>query len=314
VKNFCKIKADGGGIYTYQESSVPTNRQIYNNVIDSGYGNNYGLGYADPTNLFEGQVHGIYLDGGVRNMNVHDNTISNTDNCGVYVNKDNRNDTITNNTIFNCKFSQLRVAYAAEGHYFKKNILVAKKSGSLAFYTEAPLINFYSDSNYFCRAIWEPDGINKGGYKIIPPTWFNYNGGGTIFSGVDGKYKSLDIWKTYSGKDANSHSTYTFITDTISKIRLLYNPTNTAMPVSLGRNTEYDVKGVAYSGTIILQPYTSIVLLKPEANLPKSFKSIFQNKTLNNYTLETIIFILSLLFFGCSITHVADLPRRQQKA
>jgi hypothetical protein len=80
---------------------------------------------------------------------------------------------------------------------------------------------------------------------------------------------SLAEWQSRSGQDRNSYIAPVKITD-VSKIRFEYNATNSNRVVSLDRGY-IDTKGVKYSGSLTLPPYSSVVLIEdgsPVTNTP----------------------------------------------
>lgn len=96
VKNYCLVKDDGGGIYTWNNSSlaVTSNNKIYNNII------------ADSGSVLGGKTHasseayGIYIDDGGNGADIYNNTIYNVKGAGMYLHN-NTNLKVYNNTFFN---------------------------------------------------------------------------------------------------------------------------------------------------------------------------------------------------------------------
>lgn len=268
VHNYCAIKIDGGGIYTY--GATGTNRLLYKNIVHEGKGNHYGLGLTEPDNPFQyGQVHGLYMDGYTTGVTLRGNSSFGNDDSGMWIGS-NGEITADSNTLYDNKTAQLRgydVNRAWTNIVSKRNILFAKAQGQRVMhldinYPTSSYPQFTSDSNYMCRPIWEPFGINANGFSVL--TWDAHTDGGVIYNLPDGKFKSLDVWKTYSGKDAATVKTYTTVTDT-SKIRFEYNATGSNTAVNFEGFTYKDPAGVSYSNSATLAPYSSLVLLNRTA-------------------------------------------------
>jgi hypothetical protein len=100
------------------------------------------------------------------------------------------------------------------------------------------------DNNYYTRPINE-----VGAFKTQINAW----GGPTTL-------RTLAGWQSYSGLDTNSKKSPKTITN-VNDIRFEYNPTSSSKTISLGGNY-IDVKGATYSGSVTLQPFTSVVLIK----------------------------------------------------
>ena len=81
--------------------------------------------------------------------------------------------------------------------------------------------------------------------------------------------RTLENWKTFSGQDANSKASPQTLS-TADDFQFEYNETKTDKTITLNQPM-IDVKGIKYVGSVILQPYTSIVLMKdknPASDVP----------------------------------------------
>jgi hypothetical protein len=65
-------------------------------------------------------------------------------------------------------------------------------------------------------------------------------------------------WKTLTGKEANSQTTASTV-DSESDFQFEYNETAAAKTVTI-TGTKVDILGNSYSGSVILQPFTSLVV------------------------------------------------------
>ncbi|WP_158542237.1 right-handed parallel beta-helix repeat-containing protein [Pedobacter chinensis] len=127
VDNYCSVKDDGGGIYTFTGiiNTNFTNRSITNNIITNG------IGVKEGTTAENSSVVGIYLDDNVTGVNVLNNSISTVSDIGIFVHNA-RNNSITKNTVFDCG-AQFSTAHDDLGNPITNlqvtdNIFFAKKS------------------------------------------------------------------------------------------------------------------------------------------------------------------------------------------
>ena len=242
VDTFCSVLDDGGGIYTYTGGSRPLMKgvKIEGNIVINGIG-----APAGSTTSFPSIAAGIYCDNVSSDVDIFNNSIAN---CSVFgiLNNQNTNINIHGNTVFNSSTAQHRVI-DSDGLISNNNIFVSKSSAQWCFYISrwTDGIEITSDNNYFAR----PMDDNKTIHASQPS-----NGGGLKY------LKTLDDWKTFSGEDRNSHKSPQAITN-VNDLRFEYNETKTAKTITLSQPM-IDVKGVKYSGTVTLQPYTSVVLMK----------------------------------------------------
>ena len=105
VSNFCLVRYDGGGIYSWNNSTTTTHGQkIKDNIILNG--NRASNGIGSESSLF---VHGIYLDTYSTNIDLTGNTTANCSTSGIYIllSSDIK---VTNNTSYN-NGSQIKFTY-----------------------------------------------------------------------------------------------------------------------------------------------------------------------------------------------------------
>lgn len=190
VNNFCLVKDDGSGIYTWTGS--PNNnfhgRKIIGNIIINGIGTKEGTNYNFV------QAEGIYLDDNASGIMVSDNTIANISNNGISIH--NSRDIILNrNTVFNNskQFSM--------NHDFIADPITNIKASDNIFFSKEPsqLISSISsvkndinnmgklDSNYYVRPLDDELGIN---------TQYIDNLGSTISTAYN-----LEGWKSVFNQD-----------------------------------------------------------------------------------------------------------------
>ena len=97
ITNFCTVKDDGAGIYTW--IGTPTIRrrvEIIGNVVGNGNLKRVGLGTPHPDRV---HVSGIYLDSRSNNVTIDDNTVFNCGNFGIFLHN-TKNDRVRNNNLY----------------------------------------------------------------------------------------------------------------------------------------------------------------------------------------------------------------------
>ncbi|MDD2305505.1 MAG: fibronectin type III domain-containing protein [Prolixibacteraceae bacterium] len=259
LDTFCSIKDDGGGIYSYHD--VTANKKVLNNIIlhsNGAFGTVSSSGTPDVTS----SGRGLYSDQLCKNIEYSGNTIAYMSASAIHVNTSDIL-TIKNNTIFQ----------------------------TLSYLD----INRWS-SSWFTDSISVTDNIiistvnkeypNKGNFWYSVQTSSTYLDGGTIdyevskIGAIDNNYIysnidhhglvytsaspytlhnfTLEQWKNTSGFD--THSTFVKGNTDPAYYRFEYNATKSLKTISLS-NPMIDAKGVKYSKSITLQPYTSVVLM-----------------------------------------------------
>jgi parallel beta-helix repeat protein len=257
VDTFCTIKDDGGGIYTYVGGSNSTysNRKVRNNIILNAIGAQAGTD-AYSYEAF-GKGAGIYLDEYVNNVEISGNTIANGDWAGIFMH--NAHDCqISNNIIYNHRYQMHVSQYTAATRNMTEtgNQYISKQAFQEVWYyrtfvADAPSTMGTSNSNYFARPIDDN--------KTIHCDFYQSGGAGT-------QYYTLDQWKSYFSLDGSSlKSPITYKANIADSIRFETNPSSVVKVVSLDASY-LDVKGNQYAGTLTLQPFTSVVLLKSRSS------------------------------------------------
>jgi hypothetical protein len=286
VDSFDIVKRDGGGIYTWGETSN-SGRKVIGNIVINGIGDNYGCG-VNLNNPLDQNVAGIYMDGGTRNVVIDSNTVANCSRLGFELNG-SQNIQMKGNTSFNNGVDQINYTDMGSSGVvspstltIKNNIFFAKDSDQLILQMQLAS-NYISsigtiDSNYYCRPIREPSNVDTR----------DYNDGGIADVAIGTEYfKSLDKWQTYSSQDAHTHKSPKIITE-VNDLRFEYNATSSPLVVHLPY-TYIDVKGTTYNGTINLAPYSSVVLIRngaitnqpPKANAGPDQTILLPSNTIN---------------------------------
>ena len=253
VDTSCTLKDDGGGIYTYTGASDANsyNRKITNNIILNAVGA-YAGAEAYSYEAF-GKCAGIYLDEHVNNVEVSGNTIAHGDWGGIFLHNAHDN-LITRNVIYNHRYQVHVSQYSAatRNNTMTANQYVAKQPFQSTFYyrtfvVDSPATMGVFDNNVYARP------INDSGTIQIDS--FYTGGNGTA-------YATLDQWKSAYRLDASSRrAPLTFTSNIDANMRFEYN--DTAAPKVVVLETAYtDLAGKVYSGSVTVNPFTSVVLLK----------------------------------------------------
>lgn len=252
VSHHCLLMMDGGGIYTWTGvSGTPsTGSKIYNNLVHDGYGNNEGT--TEPNRLCQG----LYLDENTRNTEVYGNSFFNNPYGGIFSNA-NTNCNIHHNTCYNNVLNQIlysnnynSTAEAERLNTVKNNIFFSKTATQYVAKMTTKTNDFNQfftvcDSNYYCRPIDEN--------RIIY----------TANNNVTHSYYTIEQWKAAYAYDQHSKKFPIKITNT-SDILFEYNGSASAKTILL-HTTYIDIKGSVYFGSLTLQPYTSIILVRTGA-------------------------------------------------
>ncbi|OLY93132.1 hypothetical protein BUE76_15470 [Cnuella takakiae] len=253
IRNFALTKDDAGGIYmTAKSGSTEVGRKIWNNIIEDG------IGAKEGTNLSSTQqVSGIYLDNHVSGVDVRGNSVTRCGKVGIYIHN-NTNITIENNTCFDNK-AQMMLNHddsnmpQLRNIKMKNNIFVSKdpKQTVAFFYTKVNDISSFGsiDSNYYSRPLDENVTIQGITYLYT--------------SSQNSKNYSFDQWRGLYGHDRNSKKSVKTYASTVNKdevFRYLVNATTSSKTFSLS-GTYVDARNRQYSGSVSLEPYTSMVLM-----------------------------------------------------
>lgn len=225
IDSFCITKDDGAGIYSCGNSSTTTSgKKIIGNIILNGLGESAGTSW--PSLIAEG----IYMDNNTSNTDVSNNTIAGCNNQGVYIHSSYAIN-ITNNTMFN-NLRQLSMVEDQDHAKIRNcvisgNIIFSKLTSQSIFYIRS----YYNDVHYF--------GKFSGNYYARPSD--------------DKNQSTLD--------QIHSFDTYATLKTYTAPVRFEYNGTQVSKTIAL--DADYaDAKNTKYSGSITLQPFTSVVLIK----------------------------------------------------
>ncbi|MEO6915166.1 MAG: right-handed parallel beta-helix repeat-containing protein [Chitinophagaceae bacterium] len=191
ISGFGFVKDDGGGIYTWNNSSNPPihhDRTIDGNIVIDG------LGAPDGTDDKKKFIHGIYMDDNADNVTIKNNTIAGCGQFGFYIHNSHHL-LIDNNTTYN-NLAQVAMIhdniapqYPVDNIVFTNNITVSKTAYQpVAIFRTigTSLANMGTfDYNYYLRPL--EDG------SPIDASWSN----------GWGRY-DLEAWQQFTGKEQHS--------------------------------------------------------------------------------------------------------------
>ncbi len=252
---------DGGGIYTAREG---ISRMIDGNIILRVIGNTAGTPY--PGRYI---ARGIYLDVNSTNAFVTNNTVADCNEAGYMIHRAQKN-RIENNTGFNNGYGmyyQNSSGSSIRENRMNGNLFISKGAEQPAlklFSVSDDLILFgTADNNHYARPVADDNTIH------------------TYSPATGNKKRTLADWKSFSGQDKNSKKSAVTVSDT-SKIQFHYNATTSGRVIMLSQPM-VDVTGKKYTGSLTLQPYTSVVLM-PDPNPYTPLSPVFSGATVENST------------------------------
>lgn len=257
ITQYCNMIDDGGGIYTAQHS---TPIKILNNRIVEG---NILLNSGDPRfgiSTTMGGAYAIYIDDGANGVDILNNTIAHVSHSAIYVHNA-FNVTVRGNHMYDFLMSGFYAAHSSgrdliRDLHITQNYTVARDS---AQNNRQAMIYLQSDASDDSFTPW---GVIDSNYYASPT-----DAAGPFKHRLPGDdiYTTFSNWKAKTPFDDHSiFSPKTFPANGSSyrdSIQLHINPTGTATTVNLGSRKFVDAKGVGYSGTVTIAPYSSVILL-----------------------------------------------------
>lgn len=226
ISNYCMVKDDGGGIYTWgtREGSPFVQRKVIGNIVRNAIGAGHG---TDDTLRVSSE--GIYIDDQSSNVEIVGNTVYKCGNIGIFIHNANHvlvrdNLAFDNKTQFQMLSSGMP-GYEIRACTIKNNTFVSRTAEQLIanIITDEPKESIKLmgriDSNYYCRPV-DPDMIIH----------CSFNPGE--------KWYSFDDWKMEFGQDEHTRQ---------SPVQLSYKITALGAPRKItygiyqdGKDTWYD--------------------------------------------------------------------------
>ena len=258
INTFCYNKDDGGGIYCFsvQFGNVPhtqITRTLRDNIVLNAIG-------APAGSIHGNQAAGLFLDGQSPNINVFHNTVGNdstvtTGRFGIFVNG-GHDINCDSNLVYNFHYNYY-LSWESGPMYnttITNNIFVATNSnasigcdyrkfaGEFLFNSSDIPANFVANNNCYANPFDQANGWIYGSFTA--PSCY-----------------TLEQWQAVTGKESGSFKSPVIITN-VNDLRFEYNATSSDRIISLGSTTYIDMKGIPYSGSISLAPYSSLALIK----------------------------------------------------
>lgn len=194
VSDFCRVKSDGGGIYTWNGTrSNFSNMRVESNIVFNGVGAPEGT----PGGNYSG-ANGIFLDDCSQNVEVLNNTTFGSKGMGIFF-RAASNITLRGNTSFNNDELQFKMGYNSacpvRNNVTEDNFFVSRLASQpvVAYETNGNDLGSYGqfDRNVYARPFEDI-------FKIRAV----YNPG----TGLTGTDLSLAQWQSQYGKDPNSQN------------------------------------------------------------------------------------------------------------
>lgn len=270
VDTFCQVLDDGGGIYTYSDTSTMFHYgRIFSNVCLNGIA-------AIEGSTFVHHAHGIYLDQGSGNINVAYNSCSNNTGSGLYITSAGYNK-VSWNKCFNNSENGLSYQYFGSTKFIPthdtiaNNTFIARTNGSGSLDYQKCLYIYFSDTTKYRAAFHADSNYYSRPYAETSVVFVN--------AGFPNWVKTLAQWQGFSGKDIHSKKGYQTVS-TLNDLQFAYNETIIQKSIPLSQPM-IDIKGTKYTNTITLQPFSSIILLKDyNPAIQRKIKTIFSGKRL----------------------------------
>jgi parallel beta-helix repeat protein len=237
------LKGDGGGIYATQPPNAePTTGSVVRyNIVKNTVGSSAGIKYRHFSN-------GIYIDESAHGVTVEYNTVYKSSDAGIKLHKVDAN-IIRNNTILDSRYAiQIVNSSGSTPTQIKNNIMYSTSNGCIDQYEPRQLLVRTSSAN----AILE-NNIYRNPYE---------NNG--IFRGD--KYCSFKEWRSLTGFDKNSFYDDSRLAPE-EKEQLIYNDSKEVKTFQLGSKVYRDVHGKKITGSITLQPFTSVIIVGNKAEI-----------------------------------------------
>ena len=256
IDTFCSVLDDGAGIYCYADTAI--GKRVIHNVILNAVGVVSGTGSTTT------QANGLYSDGFSKHILYQGNTIAYVSNFGFHSNIPELMDiTLKNNLFFqaNSLVSLQRwLSQFTSGFTFTRNIYV-----TTALNPVVGIFNYNVDMNGQYLSFYNGSLIDEVAHigEIDSNYYYtNIDKAALIYSSapnaVSINYSNRNWQNTFVYDD---NSRFVAGINISSYYQFEYNGTSNSKIIKL--NTPMiDVRGTKYVGSITLQPYTSVILMK----------------------------------------------------
>jgi parallel beta-helix repeat protein len=266
--------SDGGSLYTGGFSEVPEKDHIHHNIFVDTLGclsmdRDHDNGLAPTISTHSGLISGICVDEKGNNRLIEDNTVIGSSMAGIYFHWAPSN-VVQRNTLYGNARAQLWLSgeSAARNRLVDDivldNILFATSAEQKTLFLGINYGNVQfgqSDRNYFYHPY---DDLHVFASRYYPDRgWVQEN-------------LTLAGWQALSGYDSNSREfsdveqMNTVALARPSESRIVYNPTLEVATIDLEGKQYCDVRGNLLSGSVVLPPFESKILIALDPNTPSS--------------------------------------------
>ncbi len=276
IDNVSLLSNDSAGIYWFGQYDA--GQTIDSNVIMNVIGNADGISGVPSS-------EGIYIDDSSQYNTITNNIIFNSSNNGIKLHINNEpivwGNIITGNTSFNNGKSAFIAenwgGYASQDITVEDNIFFAKTTNQYS----AKFIS--ADGNIAGNMV---NGDNNYYAKPINPSTAFY-----VWQTSNAvQIMSLSEWQVYSSHDGNSHESPVTVSNQ-NEIRFEY-ATWTSRTIPLWSSGYIDVKGVYYSNSLSLQPWTSVILMESASSWENILPIVYADQDKSIYLPENSLEIV----------------------
>jgi hypothetical protein len=248
IDGFCKLGLiDGAAIYTYYglEDNAQVGMKVYNNLVLNGLGN------------------GLYPDNLSNNQEWYNNTVINVGKYGLHSNMP-VNCSIHNNTFYGFGLAAIDIQnLTAQTTPASGNTI----TGNICVQTAADQEVFSLQDNRTNQTMTVPFGTSNSNKFIVSTSATTLFYAMHVLPSYQVNYYNFADWKTLTGQESLS----TVTTKNLSDVVVKYNNTAVAAPITLD-GSYTDLAGVGYSGSITIQPFASVILVKQANTNPSGVK------------------------------------------
>jgi parallel beta-helix repeat protein len=188
IRDFNRVKVDGGGIYTYENADVV----ITDNTVTDAPGSNAGIPWTNKA------THGIYVDDNSQRVVVSGNTVARVGGAGVLLHNAN-NVTVTENTVVGTGEPGLLIADDDLGSFSNTGLIIQNNT----VVSDAPGVHVFEASTR--TAIPNPDFLaNLGQVNNNRYCGVFDNASFRLVDTTQDLTTDLAGWRAATGKDATS--------------------------------------------------------------------------------------------------------------
>jgi hypothetical protein len=248
VDSTCLLLEDNGGIYTNGNINSTNGTVIEENIVTNSIGNINGI----PTK--EVWANGIYLDVNSQGVTVRNNTIAYISGSGLFFNYTSGNNSIYENTVYQCGMSELLIAGHPKAPHLKikNNILVANsKSNDHVVFRSDKTSSFSLDQIGDISDNYIINPLKKAVVSI------KYRNAGAL------KKLNVKDWNRTMKKTVNNYEKFSDeMNESRKTVNFYVNKTGSAKKYNLPSGSFYDVVNKVYTGAVTVAPYRSLILFE----------------------------------------------------